>query len=397
MKVVFLTNFITHHQIGFCEEMNSLLKGEFKVVVFKPIDAEREKLGFVDNNSIFPYIIRVYEGDESKKEALTLCVDADVVIWGSAPIEYLEERRKLNKVTFIYTERIFKNGLIRILDPRVMSSMNKKFRSQRDKKQYYMCASGYTPYDINLVTKTPEKMYKWGYFPSVCDIELNLLLDKKNNSKIEILWVGRLIDWKHPESVVFVANFLKERKIDFVINVVGTGDKEDIIKKQIVDNNLQDYVNLCGPKNPEEIGKYYEKANIFIATSDKQEGWGAVINEAMSYGCAVVASHEMGSVPFLISNNENGLVFCSENWKDLSDKVLYLVENEDERNKIAKNAYQTIQKNWNVKNATKKLVELFDAVLRNEDICFTDGPCSRAEVITEKSFLKTGNKNKTTK
>lgn len=47
-----------------------------------------------------------------------------------------------------------------------------------------------------------------------------------------------------------------------------------------------------------EVRSYMEKADIYLFTSDFNEGWGAVLNESMNSGCAVVASHAIGSVPF---------------------------------------------------------------------------------------------------
>ena len=40
-----------------------------------------------------------------------------------------------------------------------------------------------------------------------------------------------------------------------------------------------------------------------------QEGWGAVLNEAMNSGCACIASHAIGSAGFLIEHGENGFVY----------------------------------------------------------------------------------------
>ena len=60
-----------------------------------------------------------------------------------------------------------------------------------------------------------------------------------------------------------------------------------------------------------------EKTGIFLFTSDRQEGWGAVLNEAMNSGCAVVASHLIGAVPFLKKKKKNGLVYSSGDRKTL--------------------------------------------------------------------------------
>ena len=43
-----------------------------------------------------------------------------------------------------------------------------------------------------------------------------------------------------------------------------------------------------------------EESEIYLVTSDRKEGWGAVVNEAMNSGCAVVADHMIGAAPWMI-------------------------------------------------------------------------------------------------
>jgi glycosyltransferase involved in cell wall biosynthesis len=59
---------------------------------------------------------------------------------------------------------------------------------------------------------------------------------------------------------------------------------------------------------PEAVRDHMEAADIFLFTSDFNEGWGAVLNESMNSACAVVASHAIGSVPFLLKDGENGFI-----------------------------------------------------------------------------------------
>ena len=47
-----------------------------------------------------------------------------------------------------------------------------------------------------------------------------------------------------------------------------------------------------------------EKSHIHLFTSNHLEGWGAVVNEAMNSGCAVVANREAGAVPYLIEHGK---------------------------------------------------------------------------------------------
>lgn len=49
--------------------------------------------------------------------------------------------------------------------------------------------------------------------------------------------------------------------------------------------------------------------DIFTFTSNKREGWGAVLNEAMSCGCACVVSDLIGAAPYLIKAGINGYTF----------------------------------------------------------------------------------------
>ena len=126
-----------------------------------------------------------------------------------------------------------------------------------------------------------------------------------------------------------------------------------------------------------------EKADIYLFTSDFNEGWGAVLNESMNSGCAVVASHAIGSVPFLIKNGENGLIYENGNQKQLEGKVELLLRDEEFRKKLAVNAYQSIVNVWSADVAAKRFITLCNSLLKGEpvDTLFAEGPCSKATIL----------------
>ncbi len=62
-------------------------------------------------------------------------------------------------------------------------------------------------------------------------------------------------------------------------------------------------------QGPEEVRAAMERSEIYLVTSDRKEGWGAVVNEAMNSGCAVVADHMIGAAPWLIRQGENGWMY----------------------------------------------------------------------------------------
>ena len=119
--------------------------------------------------------------------------------------------------------------------------------------------------------------------------------------------------------------------------------------------------------------------HIFLFTSDRNEGWGAVLNEAMSNGCAVIASDAIGSVPFLIRDGYNGLKFKNKNLEDLFTKTMSLIENPLKREELAKHAYTTMYELWSPQNAASSFVKLAKGVISNKIVPFENGPCSIAK------------------
>ena len=157
--------------------------------------------------------------------------------------------------------------------------------------------------------------------------------------------------------------------------MLGTGALEEKIKNIIKKYNLEDVLEVVGQVPSEEVKKYMEKANIFIGTSDSNEGWGAVINESMNAGCAIVANKKMGSVPFLIGNNDRGFMY--DNYQDLENKIKQLIENKDLRVKKKKNAYNFIITKWTGEIAAENIIKTFNAVIEEKETMVKTGPASK--------------------
>lgn len=374
--IVFFSNFINEHQIPFCEAMYKSTGGEFTFVATEPVSEERKKLGFSDRTEEFPFVLATYKSEENLKKARELGKNSDVVIIGSAPDEFIEERLRENKITFRYSERYFKEGRWHILSPRAFLAYYKRDFKNRKKNLYMLCASAYTASDCRFIHSYPNKTYKWGYFSPIDkhdDID-KLIENKEYNT---IVWTGRFIDWKHPEIPLYIANKLKKSGYNFVLNIVGGGDLQEKLTSIITKYNLEDVVKLHGTMSPEKVRQEMSKNEIFLFTSDRNEGWGAVLNESMNGACAVVASSAIGSVPYLIKDGENGLIYKDGNLKDLYKKVKYLIDNPEKRKDMGRKAYETLVTKWNANVAAKRLLTLIDKLKNGEDTPYKDGPCSR--------------------
>lgn len=396
MKITFISNYLTHHQIPFSEKMTELSGVEYYFVSTQPMEEERIAMGW--SQETYPYEIKAYQSMELKKKAEKLAEESDVVIIGSAPDSYIDARLKQKRLTFRYAERFYKQGLnIKNIGHAFIGSLLHHGKYRRS-PLYMLCASAYTVADCAVFGNYIGKTFQWGYFPQFEEYDIADLMNQKaanthqkTSTKIKILWAGRVIQWKHPEAVLKLAEQLKMSGYAFEIQMIGTGEMQESVEQMIVEKNISNCVSFHGAMKPELVRKYMEQADIFVFTSDFNEGWGAVVNEAMNSGCAVVASHAIGSVPFLIENKKNGLIYQNGNQEELQKKVMWLLDHPDECRRIGKNAYLTIRNLWNAEVAASRFVKLSEMLLKGEDTeyLFSDGPCSRAEII--KNDWYTGN------
>ena len=381
MKVTFYSNFLTHHQLPFCMEMVSKYGNDFKFVATIKITEERLKLGFKNLDDKYDFVVKAYESKEEYDKALKLAVESDIVIMGSTSDKYIEERLKQDKLTFRYRARVFSNGIMTIFDKEKMKLLYERHIKYRKNKNLYMlCANAYGANDFYKSGLYKNKIYKWGYFPETKEYNLEQLIKNKEKSKpINIVWVARFIKWKHPEKMIKLAKKLVKDGLEFKITMIGTGIMYEKIKEEIHKNNLENYVELTGAVESDKVRDYMEKANIFILTSGKQEGWGAVLNEAMNSACAVITDINVGAAPFLINDSENGLLY--KNFEELYMYTKNLIEDNKLRKKLYENAYKTILETWNSKNATNNLINLFESIKDGQEYKIKDGPASKATPI----------------
>lgn len=402
MKVAFFSNFLNHHQLPFCLAMCQQTDNNFTFIATERIPQERLNMGYADMNEDYPFVLRAYESSEAEHKAEKIAVSSDVVITGSAPEKYTKIRIEQNKFTFRYSERIYKDGLWRALSPKGHRVMYENHTKYKEEPLYMLCASAYTAMDFAIQGAYIDKTYKWGYFPEVKQYDIAELMGKKlsvtsaglKHPQISILWAGRFIGWKHPDASIQLAAFLKEKGYSFRMSIIGNGEMKAQLENMIADKNLSDCVELLGAMPPEKVREHMERADIFLFTSDFHEGWGAVMNESMNSGCAVVASHAVGSVPFLIQDGVNGAVYKNGSPKDLNRVVMELFDNPEKRRKMGCAAYQTMTEQWNGEIAAKRFIALCEALKDGKDTPYKDGPCSRAERLFQWDMYKYCKKRK---
>lgn len=380
MKIVFISNYFNHHQKSLSDALYNAFRNSFYFIQTEEMAIERKNMGW-ELKEYPQYVLNSYN-----PELTTYCQflinEADVVIIGSAPEFLIKQRLKEKKLTFRYSERVYKKKCKWYELP--ARAVKYFFKHGCHKNLYMLCASAYTAADYAKTFTFLNKCYKWGYFTEIKHYEnIDTLIEEKQ--KNSILWVARFIDWKHPQHPIEIAKRLRDEGYSIQLKLIGNGILEQELKHLIEKQNLEDSVHLLGSMSPEEVRIHMEQSEIFLFTSDRNEGWGAVLNEAMNSGCAVVANHAIGSVPFLINNNENGFIYKNGDLDDLYTKVKYLLDHPNIRKKMSQNAYETMITEWNADNAAKRFLNLSQAILNGEkkpDL-YNSGVCSKSEVLKD--------------
>lgn len=384
MKVTFVSNYYNHHQSSLSENLWKETLGNYAFVATSDMREERKGLGYLDKDQ-YGYVIKAHNSDFEKRKAQSMIDTSDAVIFGSAPEDMIKSGIKSGQLIFRYCERPMKSGF----EPLKYFPRFVKWHRQNpaNKPIYLLCAGAYTSSDYAKFGLFRNRAYKWGYFPETKHYaSFSSLMSAKNRN--EILWCGRFLDWKHPDDVISAVNRLKNEGYDFKLSFIGTGPMENKLRAMVAEYGLSDRISFTGPQPPEKVREYMERSAIYVFTSDRREGWGAVLNESMNSGCAVVACDAIGSVPFLLKNKENGLIYRSRDVDMLYDSIRYLLDNPQEQERMGKTAYETIINEWNAETAATRFLKLCEAILNGEQYpdLYKSGPCSKAEIINESWF-----------
>lgn len=377
MRFIFVSNYLNHHQIPFCNAMYGLLGDEFGFIQTEPMEEERIRMGWQPVGES-AYLHLYYEQPE---ECRKLIEEAEIVLFGGTDEEsYIQERLQQRKRVIRYSERLYKEGQWKAISPKGLLKKYHDHTRYRKDNVYMLCSGAYVPSDFHIVKAYPDKLLRWGYFPETVAYDVDTLMQEKCAGNI--LWAARFIDWKHPELPLETAKWLRDNGYEFHMDIIGGGELEGWVKELLQEYQLENYVELLGYRTPAEVRKYMEHADIYMITSDRKEGWGAVVNEAMNSGCAVVGNHMVGAVPFLIRHGENGFVYRDGCKEELFHTVGRLLQDRSLCQRVGREALKTITEEWNAENAAARLVEF----CQDPDKIPASGPCSKAPVISERKM-----------
>lgn len=185
-----------------------------------------------------------------------------------------------------------------------------------------------------------------------------------------ILAVGRLNVWyvKGFDLLLKAWGCICHKYADWTLKIIGAGNEND--EKRLIafaqDSCCDKQFELL--PYTDNIAPAYQKASIF-ALSSRYEGFGLVLTEAMSQGCACIAADYKGRQGEIINNGINGLLCPTESAEAIANQLERLIDDEHLRRTLQINAIErskdflveSYAEKWenlliHLKNKTKKNV-----------------------------------------
>jgi glycosyltransferase involved in cell wall biosynthesis len=178
--------------------------------------------------------------------------------------------------------------------------------------------------------------------PNAIDKEqFNLMKSIQERKSTTICMMYSLQDIKGSEFGLKALEKVKESNPELKVELFGVCPEPE---------NLPDWITFY--RNPNDLCDLYNRNAIFISNS-LTEGMALTPMEAMFCGCACILTDIEGHSEYGF-DNKTALLYEVKNVKQLTEKIIYLLDNDEERILLAKRGNQFIQQfSWD--NAVEKM------------------------------------------
>ncbi|MCZ7355837.1 MAG: glycosyltransferase family 4 protein [Candidatus Methanoperedens sp.] len=195
------------------------------------------------------------------------------------------------------------------------------------------------------------------------DLEVSGLKEKYQlqNKKI-ILSIGVMTGQKGHDLLIRVMPELLKEDREIKLVLVGYGPAMENLKKMAQELKVSDHVVFTGKVSHEELKFYYNIADVFAFPTLRVEAGPLVIPEAMACERPVIASR-IGGIPTVIENYIDGILIQPGNLRELKEKILEVLKNEELGAKLGKNARRKIMERYSVDRMVDDTIKVYEKAL----------------------------------
>ena len=335
MNLIFFQNCLSPHQIPYIRECGKDERVDKVYFVMPRIDyEERSDMGWNNdrllNEPTIEFVLK--PTDEKVRELLSVddedvrCLfsgiraDVDVFRWLNISLDFDVKRYIITEPPYTFDKPLWMHYVrFYLQDYKYVKHIDGVFAIGESCEKYYRSISK-----------------KWKVFPFLYVTEsFDNVPAADIDDDLRILYVGSLSKRKNVKVLVEALEGVQ----NVTINIIGDGDErhelEDLSKKYGID------ATFYGTMKMKDIPYEMQKNDVLVLPS-LYDGWGAVVNEALTQGLSVVCSDKCGAKD-LLHDNVRGLVFTNNNVACLhsilvvlTDKINVIRENRQKRSEWSK-------------------------------------------------------------
>lgn len=189
--------------------------------------------------------------------------------------------------------------------------------------------------------------------PNPIEDKFCVKIDPKNRDRTTVAMLYSAHSYKGSDFGVEALIYCKKSLPSLKVKMFGTLDRPDKLPQWI------EYV-----KTPKDVNEIYNGVAVFVSPSIN-DGWDLPCTEAMKCGCALVCTNIAGHTQYAKDGN-TALLAQPYDSKDLADKIIKVIDDDDLRFKLVENGIKEVEK-YTMQESYKRFCEiLLKSQLKNE-------------------------------
>jgi len=298
------------HIIPIFDELGRRSDLEFTGCVLQPLTPQRVALGWPEIDENAPYL-QLWRGPAQRARYFRLARSADVVIWPGLKhprgIRTILKRILRRKLNILWAERF---ALRRRRPWYEYIAMRLAVRMVNSTMVHLMTMGHGADVDYRRFGATRWINWEFGYAIEPVPV-LDHDLQAAPDGVLRLLFAGELCERKGVDLLLRALGTSGIAAESWKLAVVGGGPDRGVLERLARNLGIADRVDFAGVVDRNRMGTVYGGADVLVLPS-RFDGWGAVLNEAMEHGLAIVASDAVGAAHTLVEKQVNGFVFPSE-------------------------------------------------------------------------------------
>lgn len=159
------------------------------------------------------------------------------------------------------------------------------------------------------------------------------------------------------DCIIKAFKVVKSERLSARLTIVGDGPSRDSLEQFVHSESIQD-VTFVGRVDNARIYEYLNQSDIMLS-APRIDNMPVSVLEGFNAGLLVISSN-VGGVPYMIEDEVNGLLFESNNYMALAEKMMWALSHQDESHNMIDNAREAV-KLYSWERVREKIFELYNS------------------------------------